>query len=96
MAFRKKAGSILVHQPDILIVPECEHPDKLKFKQGVRLPDDLLWFGKNPHKGLGIFFYCYFKFRLLDNYNPAFRIVIPVMNRMPRPRPRSPDQALEW
>ena len=31
MAFRKKADFILTYKPDILIVPECEHPDKLKF-----------------------------------------------------------------
>jgi exodeoxyribonuclease III len=31
MAFRKKADFILTYKPDILIVPECEHPDKLLF-----------------------------------------------------------------
>ena len=31
MAFRKKASIILNYKPDILIVPECEYPDKLKF-----------------------------------------------------------------
>jgi len=43
MAFRKKAGFILAHQPDILIVPECEHPDKLIFSASTREPSDLLW-----------------------------------------------------
>ncbi len=57
MAFRKKAGFILAHQPDILIVPECEHPDKLLFPVGIPKPTDTLWFGKNQHKGLGIFSY---------------------------------------
>lgn len=78
MAFRKKAEFILNHKPDILIVPECEHPDKLKFGPEVQVPDDVLWFGKNLNKGLGIFSYGHFRFRLLENYNPAFRIVIPV------------------
>ena len=78
MAFRKKAEFILTHQPDILIVPECENPDKLKFNPGIKQPVDFLWFGKNPNKGLGIFSYSDFRFRLLENYNPAFRIVIPV------------------
>jgi hypothetical protein len=31
MAFRKKADFILTYNPDILIVPECENPDKLLF-----------------------------------------------------------------
>ncbi len=34
MAFRKKAEFILAYNPDILIVPECECPDKL-FKRFV-------------------------------------------------------------
>jgi exonuclease III len=56
MAFRKKAAVILAHKPDILIVPECEHPDKLIFNAGIFQPTDVLWFGTNQHKGLGIFF----------------------------------------
>ena len=78
MAFRKKAEFILAHKPDILIVPECEDPEKLKFKPGVQQPTDILWFGKNPNKGLGIFSYSDYRFRVLESYNPAFRIVIPV------------------
>ncbi|HQD10259.1 MAG TPA: hypothetical protein PLQ65_11385, partial [Flavihumibacter sp.] len=31
MAFRKKADLMLAQQPDILVVPECEHPDKHVF-----------------------------------------------------------------
>ena len=78
MAFRKKAEFILVHQPDILIVPECENPDKLKFNPDVRQPTDFLWFGKNPNKGLGIFSYSNCRFSLQENYNPAFRTIVPV------------------
>ncbi|MGY3214017.1 hypothetical protein ACVW2L_003070 [Mucilaginibacter sp. HD30] len=32
MAFRKKGEFILSHNPDVLIVPECDHPDKLTEK----------------------------------------------------------------
>ncbi len=32
MAFRKKTDFILAHKPDILLVPECEHPGK-NYKQ---------------------------------------------------------------
>ncbi len=69
---------ILAHQPDILVVPECEHPDRLKFTTATPLPNDILWFGSNPHKGLGIFSYSNFKFRLLKTHNPALRTIIPV------------------
>ena len=78
MAFRKKAEFILTHKPDILIVPECEHPDKLKFKDGTPEPTDTLWFGSNKNKGLGIFSYSDFRFRLLDTHNPAIKMVIPI------------------
>ena len=56
MAFRKKAEFILAYKPDILVVPECEHPDKLKFDQALPAPTNILWFGSNKNKGLGIFF----------------------------------------
>jgi exodeoxyribonuclease III len=78
MAFRTKAGAILAHQPDILIVPECEHPDKLIFPEAVQKPVDTVWFGKNQNKGLGIFSYSDFRFKLLPGYNPRFKLVIPI------------------
>ena len=78
MAFRKKAKFILAHKPDILIVPECEHPDKLKFNTGTSEPNDLLWFGTNQHKGLGIFSYSDFRFKLLRTHNPELRMIIPI------------------
>ena len=78
MAFRKKAAFILVHKPDILIVPECEHPDKLKFDADIPKPTDTLWFGTNQNKGLGIFSYSDFKFKVRRNHNPALRMIIPI------------------
>ena len=51
MVFRKKADIILAQKPDILIVPECEHPDKLIFKNDTLKPTDVLWFGQNKNKG---------------------------------------------
>ena len=65
MAFRKKAGLILSYQPDILVIPECEHPDKLKFMEGIPEPTDILWFGTNVNKGLGIFSYSNFRFNYI-------------------------------
>ena len=78
MAFRKKAGFILAHQPDILIVPECEHPDKLIFNANTQKPTDILWFGANQHKGLGIFSYSSFRFKMLRNHNPELKMIIPI------------------
>jgi exodeoxyribonuclease III len=78
MAFCKKAEFILTEQPDILIVPECEHPDKLIFKNDVTKPTDQFWFGQNPNKGLGIFSYSDFKIELLSIHNPEFKYVLPL------------------
>lgn len=79
MAFRKKADHILKYQPDILIIPECEHPDKLKFKEGIDLPTDIFWYGTNLNKGLGVFSYSSYKFKLYDSYNPDFRTILPLI-----------------
>lgn len=78
MAFRKKADIILAYQPDILIVPECEHPDKLLFNTDTPKPNDKLWFGQNTNKGLGIFSYCGFRFKVLDVHNDHFKMIIPI------------------
>lgn len=78
MAFRKKAGHILAYMPDILVIPECEHPDKLKFADDVQKPTDIRWFGENKNKGLGIFSYGHFKLRLIKNHNPAFKMIVPI------------------
>jgi exonuclease III len=78
MAFRKKADHILVHKPDILIVPECENPGKLKFNTDTPKPTDILWFGDNQHKGLGIFSYSNFKFKLRRTHDPNFKTIVPI------------------
>lgn len=77
MAFRKKAAVILKHKPDILVVPECEHPDKFGF-DGRLQPSDWLWFGNNLNKGLGIFSYGRFRLRVRRGHNPDFKTIIPV------------------
>ena len=78
MAYRKKADFILVYKPDILIVPECEHPDKLLFPIDTPKPTDSLWFGKNQSKGLAIFSYSNFRFKVLDNHNQDLQMIIPI------------------
>lgn len=78
MAFRKKATYILAHKPDILIIPECEHPDKLSFAENTPLPKDFIWMGDNKNKGLGIFSYSHFRFKVLRNHNPKLKTIIPI------------------
>lgn len=78
MAFRKKANFILAYKPDILIVPESEHPDKLLFSIDTPKPTDILWFGKNKNKGLAILSYSNFRFTVLDNHNQDLQLIIPI------------------
>lgn len=76
--FRKKVDVILTLKPDILIVQECEHPDKIIFNDTTQRPNDFLWLGDNKNKGLGVFSYGNNKLRLLDQYNSDIKIIIPV------------------
>jgi exonuclease III len=52
MAFREKKGLVLKHDPDILIVQECENPDAVGEWDEF---SDWRWTGDNKNKGLGIF-----------------------------------------
>lgn len=76
-AFRRKAEYILSLRPDILVVQECEHPDKLKFNSSSLKPNDFYWYGDSAHKGLGLFSYSDYKFELLPSFNPEFRYILP-------------------
>ncbi len=78
MAFRKKADFILTYKPDILLILECEHPDKLIFSINIPKATQTLWFGKNKNKGLGIFSFSNLKFKVLDVYNEDFKMIIPI------------------
>lgn len=52
MAFRQKKEQILRHEPDILIIQECESP---RANGGWDEFSDWIWVGEDEHKGLGIF-----------------------------------------
>ena len=83
--FIKKAETILLQQPNIFVVQEWEHPDKLFFNSTTQLPNDFLWFSENKNKGLGVFSYSddslkyYHKAAILFNchfYNEAEKTLI--------------------
>jgi exonuclease III len=78
MAFRKKAKYLLKYTPAIVVVPECENIDRLLFDKGSLLPSDILWYGTNHHKGIGVFSYSDYTFKLLDCHNPALKYVLPI------------------
>ena len=78
MAFRKKAELVLKYQPDILVIPECESPEKLQFDSVLPQPRDVLWFGSNQYKGLGILSYGDCTLKVKRNHQPQFRTVVPI------------------
>jgi len=77
-AFRKKNENILSFKPDILIIPECENGEKLKFGKLTPKPNDFFWYGDNENKGIGIFSYSDCKFELMREFNPKFRYIVPL------------------
>lgn len=79
MAFRKKLPVILDLKPDIVIVPECERPDRFQFDLYPQKPSDIIWHGSNPNKGLGVFSFSKHKFTLLDCHNSSFKTVLPIL-----------------
>ena len=78
MAFRKKAEYILKHRPDILVLPECEHPDKFRFTKKRLQPRDAVWFGDNPNKGLAVLSYGDYRFQLLEIHNTSLKNILPI------------------
>jgi len=101
MAFRRKAHLLLQFNPDIVVIPECEHFDKLTFSAPALKPSQSVWFGQNRNKGLGIFSYSDYKIRVLGSHNEKFQMVIPVAVKNKQSRfnlfaiwannPRDPD-----
>lgn len=76
-AFRKKIEHIRSITPDILLVQECEHPDKIQFKEQSFIPKDSYWYSDDGKKGIALFSFSDFKFELLREFNPTFRYVLP-------------------
>ncbi len=78
MAFRKKWEHLLNHQPDILIIQECEHPSKFKESEEIPNINEFLWIGENQNKGVGIISFNNYRVSLADYYSQEFQYVIPV------------------
>ena len=81
-AFRKKYPLIADLTPDLAVIQECEHPDRIPWKQG-RPPASTLWFGEKPTKGLGVFSWTDLTFEPLAEYDPTIRYCIPIQITAP-------------
>ncbi|MDO3627910.1 endonuclease/exonuclease/phosphatase family protein [Mucilaginibacter sp. BT774] len=76
MAFRKKVDLLLQYQPDLLIIQECEHSDKIIFPV---TPTGIIWYGDNQHKGVGVFSFGNCKLELLSVHEPSFKTILPIV-----------------
>jgi len=54
-AFRNKYRELLEYHPDILVIQECENPERSKNKEYVEWAKNYVWVGNNNNKGLGVF-----------------------------------------
>ena len=76
MAFRKKVDLLLQYRADLIIIQECEHPDKITFPEP---PTSVIWYGDNQHKGLGVFSFGNYKLELLSCHEPCFKTILPII-----------------
>ena len=75
-SFRTKAEKVLLKQPDVLVLPECEMPDRIQAK-GIEFSDSH-WVGDNKNKGLVIFTFNGWEIEALQEVSPRIPYVIPV------------------
>lgn len=75
MAFRKKYEEILPYNPDLLIVSECENPDKFTNK----FYDNVFWIGDNKNKGLAVFSFNGLEIKIHESYCENYKYVLPIV-----------------
>lgn len=80
MRFRDKIDSIFPFNADILVIPECEAPEKWRGENQHKDIHQFLWFGDNLNKGIGIFNLNEdYSIKLHPSYNKDFRYIIPLI-----------------
>lgn len=78
MAFRKKAEKMLSFAPDILVLQECEQPEKILQVTNIGKHTSFLWFGGNRHKGLAVISFNGYALTADPGYNPRFKYIVPI------------------
>ena len=82
-AFRKKYPLIASYAPDLAVIQECEHPERIPWKKG-QPPSASLWFGENPaKKGLGVFSWTDLSFQAVEDYDRSIRYCVPILVTAP-------------
>lgn len=77
--YSSKAKLILMDNPDIVIVAECENPELFKYENDFIRPTDSVWFSDpEADRGIGVFSYSDYKLKLLDIHNVNHKYILPV------------------
>ena len=82
MAFRNKYEHIKGFNPDLLVLQECEHEEKIRATIPDLNPNQFFWHGDNKHKGVAIISFQNYSLSLSDKYNPEFKYIIPYTCRI--------------
>jgi exonuclease III len=78
MAFRKKTTKVLSFKPDILVLQECEQPEKVLKEIKIGKLSGFLWFGDNPNKGLAVLSFNGYKICPISAHNTDLKHIIPI------------------
>ena len=78
MAFRKKYEKVIALKPDLLVLQECENAEKLKKYLATVDYNELIWYGKNPHKGVAIISFNKVNIKMSRNHNTDFEFIVPL------------------
>jgi exodeoxyribonuclease III len=80
MAFDKKAKALFDLKPDVAVVPECP---KRASASLLNAAYKSCWFGRNPHKGLAVFWRKEWKIRIIRK--PEQKWIVPIAVKAPEP-----------
>ena len=79
MALDRKFAALRSLRPDVAVISECACPERLQAKVDLaRAGIDLVWVGRNPHKGLAVLGFKGARLHLLPEHDPGLAFIAPV------------------
>jgi len=90
MALDRKFAALRSLRPDVAVISECACPkilgERLKPKLDLaRRGVDIVWVGRNPHKGLAVLGFKGYRLDLLAGHDPGLEFIAPVRVEGPAP-----------
>jgi len=85
MRLHDKTGRLRGLRPDLAVIPECARPEVL-FRRSLNLiPEDFVWEGTNPRKGLMVLAFGPWRLRADPTHEPRSGTTLPLHVSGPRP-----------